>query len=100
MTAFLVPSNRMGAWSEGDKMADNKNSKIPVIFYSKKFWVSVVGLICAFLATKDCIIPENVRDKVIELIMVVVSAYNVSQGAADAASGGKTSGAAKRMGTV
>ena len=72
----------------------------PTIFYSKKFWVSIIGLICAGLAAKGQLIPPEVKSDVIELIMVIVSAYNVGQGVADGVSGGKTSGVANHMKTV
>lgn len=81
-------------------MTTTKESKWPTLFYSKKFWVSLGGLIFAILAAKGVIIPPDVRSNVLELIMVVVSAYNVGQGVADGVSGGKTSGVAKHMKTI
>jgi len=73
---------------------------MPTLFYSKKFWVSFVGLIFAILAANGVAVPEAVRTQVIGLIMAIVSAYNVGQGIADGVSGGKTSGVAKRSNTV
>ncbi len=71
------------------------------ILYSKKFWVSLIGLICAILAARGWIVPEDVRSNMIELIMVIVSAYDVGQGVSDGLSGGKTSGVyAKLMKTT
>jgi len=70
------------------------------IFYSKKFWVSLAGLILAILAANGVAVPEGVRAQVLALIMVIVGAYDVGQGIADGASGGKTSGVAMRAGTV
>jgi hypothetical protein len=67
------------------------------IFYSKKFWVSLVGLVFAVLAARGVLIPPDVRSNIIELIMVIVSAYDVGQGIADGVSQGKTSGVAKYL---
>jgi hypothetical protein len=70
------------------------------IFFSKKFWVSLAGLIFGILAAHGWIVPEDVRSNMIELIIVIVSAYNVGQGVADGFSRGRTSGVAKHMRTV
>ena len=73
---------------------------MPTIFYSKKFWVSLAGLILAILAANGVAIPADVRTQIIELIMAIVGAYNVGQGIADGVSGGRTSGVAMKAGTV
>ena len=65
-----------------------------MILYSKKFWVSLVGLILAILAANGVAVPEEFRTKILELIMAIVAAYNIGQGIADGVSGGKTSGVA------
>lgn len=70
------------------------------IFYSKKFWVSLAGLILAILAANCIAVPQDVKANILELIMVIVGAYDVGQGIADGVSGGKTSGVAVRAGTV
>lgn len=67
-----------------------------LIFYSKKFWVSLAGLILAILAANGVAVPEAVRANVLELIMVIVGAYDVGQGISDGVSAGKTSGVAMR----
>jgi hypothetical protein len=86
--------------NEENRPANNKNSKIPSIFYSKKFWISAIGLFFAVLAARGVLIPPDVRSNIIELIMVIVSAYDVGQGIADGVSRGRTSGVAKHMGTI
>ena len=70
------------------------------IFYSKKFWVSLCGLIFGIMAANGWIVPQDIRSNLIELITIIVSAYNVGQGVADGVSGGKTSGVANHMKTV
>jgi len=71
-----------------------------MIFYSKKFWVSLAGLILAILAANGVAVPEGVRAQVLGLIMVIVGAYDVGQGIADGGSGGRTSGVAMKAKTV
>lgn len=73
------------------------DSNIPSIFYSKKFWVSFAGIIFAILASQGWVFSEDVRSSVIELIMVIVAAFNVGQGVADGLSAGKTSGVAHML---
>jgi uncharacterized membrane protein len=70
------------------------------ILYSKKFWVSLVGLILAILAAYGVIVPADVKASILQLIMAIVGAYNVGQGIADGVSGGRTSGVAIKAGTV
>jgi hypothetical protein len=99
----MLPSSRpqeSNSGQKGNKMTNNIPSKIPPIFSSKKFWVSVVGIICAIIVANGGDIPDNVRSSIIDLIMVIISAYNVGQGIADGVSRGKTSGVAIRMKTV
>ena len=72
---------------------------MPSIFYSKKFWVSLAGLIIAILAANGVAVPEAVKTQVLEMIMAIVGAYNLGQGIADGVSGGKTSGVAMRAKT-
>jgi hypothetical protein len=67
------------------------------IFYSKKFWVSLAGLVLAILAANGVVIPEDIKSKVIELITVIAAAYNIGQGVADGVSKGATSGVARRV---
>jgi hypothetical protein len=70
------------------------------IFYSKKFWVSLAGLILAILAANGVLIPADVKANILQLIMAIIGAYNVGQGIADGVSGGRTSGVAIEAGTV
>ncbi|MFQ5662690.1 MAG: hypothetical protein ACE5HL_02535 [Terriglobia bacterium] len=67
------------------------------IFYSKKFWVSLVGLIFAVLTAYGLTVPPEVRVKTLEVIMAIVAAYNVGQGIADGVSKGETSGVAAAL---
>ena len=73
---------------------------MPTIFYSKKFWVSLAGLILAILAARGILIPPDVKSAVLDLIMAVVGTFNVAQGFADGVSHGKTSGFAVKAKTV
>jgi hypothetical protein len=73
---------------------------MPTIFYSKKFWVSLAGLIFAILTVKGINLPDALRTSILDLIMAIVATYNVGQGFADGVSGGKTSGVAIKAGTV
>lgn len=74
--------------------------KFPLIFYSKKFWVSLAGLILAILAAKGVLVDPDMKAKILELIMVIVGSYNGGQGIADGVSRGMTSGVAIHAKTV
>ncbi len=78
---------------------DPTEPKWPLIFYSKKFWVSLVGLIFAIVPAIVHLDPD-VKAKLLELIMVIVGSYNAGQGIADGVSRGATSGVAINAQTV
>jgi uncharacterized membrane protein (DUF441 family) len=73
---------------------------IPLIFYSKKFWVSLAGLIVAILAAKGVLVDPDMKAKILELVTVIVGSYNAGQGIADGVSRGATSGVAINAGIV
>jgi hypothetical protein len=71
-----------------------------LIFYSKKFWVTLAGLIFAILAANGVICPPDIKKEVLELIAILVGAFDVGQGVADGVSGGRTSGVALKAGAA
>jgi len=61
------------------------------IVASKKFWVSLVGLIIAILAANGIIVPPGTEAIALKIIAAVVGSFNIGQGIADGLSKGATS---------
>ena len=61
------------------------------IFLSKKVIVSLVGLIVSVLIAAGINLPDDTQKLLIEVILGIISSFNIGQGIADGLSKGRTS---------
>ena len=61
------------------------------IFLSKKVIVSLVGLIVSVIIAAGINLPDDTQKLLIEVILGIISSFNIGQGIADGLSKGRTS---------